>query len=96
MCNDQKKAPRKKYAKPLIAVEDFTPTQFIANCTIKTRNNDNWETDLQRYSPFMYSYIKASGQFIDSLNCTVHADTKLDDGMDTLCYHTSTSPLFTS
>ena len=96
MCNEEKRLPRKKYAKPLIAVEDFTPNQFIASCTIKTRDNNNWETELKNYSPFMYNYMKSTGQFVDFLSCDVHADTKIDDGMDTLCYHTSTSPLFTS
>lgn len=90
------KTARKAYAKPLIAVEDFTLNQFIASCTIKTRNNANWKSELQAYSPFIFSYMMATGQFTEELVCSVHADTRLDDGMDTLCYHTSTSPLFTS
>ena len=96
MCNEIK-APRKTYAKPRIAVENFALNQFIANCAVKTRNNeDGWRNDLAQYNPFMYSYVMATGQFIDGLQCTVHADTNMNDGMDTLCYHTSTSPLFTS
>lgn len=87
------KLPRKKYSKPLVAVEDFTLNQFIASCVIKTRNNDNWRADLQNYSPLIYAQMMATNQFIPDLGCTQHAD---DDGMDTLCYHTSTSPLFTS
>lgn len=96
MCNEEIKAPRKAYAKPRIAVENFALNQFIANCAVKTRNNDEWRNDLAQYNPFMYSYVMSTGQFIDDLRCAVHADTKIDDGMDTLCYHTSTSPLFTS
>ena len=91
--NNQNKAPRKAYSKPLVAVEDFAFNQFIASCIIKTRNNDNWKRELQSYSPLIYAQMMATNQFISDLNCTKHAD---DDGMDTLCYHTSTSPLFTS
>lgn len=87
------KSPRKTYSKPMIAVEDFAFNQFIASCIIKTRNNDNWKTDLKNYSPLIYAQMMATNQFIDDLNCSIHAD---DNGMDSLCYHTSTSPLFTS
>ena len=87
------KSPRKAYSKPLVAVEDFALNQFIASCTIKTRNNANWKSELQRYSPLIYAQMMATNQFIPDIGCTKHAD---DDGMDTLCYHTSTSPLFTS
>lgn len=99
MRKEGQKAPRKTYAKPRIAIEDFTLNQFIANCTIKTRNNPSWESQLQSYSPFIYSYMKATGQFGNGIECTVDAEVKVTDenaGMDTLCYHTSTSPLFTS
>ena len=91
--NNQNKAPRKAYSKPLVAVEDFTFNQFIASCIIKTRDNDNWKRELQSYSPLIYAQMMATNQFIDDLACMKNAD---DDGMDTLCYHTSTSPLFTS
>ena len=88
------KSPRKAYSKPLVAVEDFTLNQFIASCTITTRNKpkEAWMTELREYSPFMYSVIKSTNQFAEPINCSVHADSD----MDTLCYHTSTSPLFTS
>lgn len=95
--NNNIKSARKTYSKPLVAVEDFSLNQFIASCTIKTRNNDNWKSDLQRYSPLDYAQMMATNQFIPDLGCSVHADA--DAGkpeMDTLCYHTSTSPLFTS
>ena len=91
--NNQTKSPRKAYSKPLVAVEDFTFNQFIASCIIKTRDNENWKTDLQAYSPLVYAQVMATNQFITDLNCSIHAD---DDRTDTLCYHTSTSPLFTS
>lgn len=87
--------PRKAYSKPLIAVEDFSMNQSIASCTIKTRHNNNWRTELQEYSPFLYSYMMATNQFIDELGCQNNADTNFGE-MDTLCYHTSTSPLLTS
>lgn len=95
--NNQTESPRKAYSKPLVAVEDFSFNQFIASCIVKTRDNDNWKADLQAYSPLDYAMVMATNQFITDLGCLVHADS--DAGkpeMDTLCYHTSTSPLFTS
>ena len=90
------KSPRKVYEKPLIAVEDFAFNQFIASCAVKTgrpgKENPTWREDLKVHNPLIYAQVMATGQFIDGL-CAVHAD---DDCMDTLCYHTSTSPLFTS
>lgn len=92
--SNQLKTPRKTYSKPLVAVEDFALNQFISSCTIKTRNKtkETWMAELLDYSPFMYSMISASKQFAEPVGCEVHAD----NDMDTLCYHTSTSPLFTS
>lgn len=81
----------------MVAVENFALNQFIASCTIKTgrlgNENPTWRDDLKQYSPLIYAQMMASNQFIPEIGCTTHAD---DDGMDTLCYHTSTSPLFTS
>ena len=91
MSKDIKKM-RKPYAKPAIAIENFTLNQFIASCTIKTRNNNNWKEDLLEYSPYFHNLIEATKQFAAALDCEVDAD----EHMDTLCYHTSTSPLFTS
>lgn len=90
------KSPRKAYSKPLVAVEDFTLNQFIASCTIKTgRGNDQnptWKNELKAYSPLIYAQVMATNQFISEIGCSQNAD----NDMDTLCYHTSTSPLFTS
>lgn len=91
MSNESKNAVRKSYAKPLIAVEDFTLNQFIASCSIKTRTDPQWESKLQTENPFIYTLYQL-GQFAEPLNCKIHTD----DDMDTICYHTSTSPLFTS
>lgn len=85
---------RKAYTKPLIAVEDFTLNQFIAGCTVNTKKSD-WRTDLMNYDYLMYAALVRSNQFTPDLGCAVHADVVTDD-MDTLCYHTSTSPLFGS
>lgn len=89
--------PRKTYMKPMVAVENFALNQFIASCTIKTgrigKENPGWRDELKKYSPLIYAQMMASNQFIPEIGCINHAD---DDGMDTLCYHTSTSPLFTS
>ena len=94
--NNTIKPPRKAYSKPLVVVEDFALNQFIASCTIKTgrgaNQNPGWQDQLKAYSPLIYAQIMASKQFIDDIGCTKFAD----DDMDTLCYHTSTSPLFTS
>lgn len=90
--NNQTKAPRKAYSKPLVMVENFALNQFIASCIIKTRNNDDWKADLQQYSPLIYAQIMATNQFAGDLGCQKDPDRD----MDTLCYHTATSPLFTS
>lgn len=91
MSKEHTNAIRKAYAKPLIAIEDFTLNQFIASCTIKTRTDPNWESKLQTENPLIYTLYQL-GQFAEPLGCRI--DT--DDDMDTICYHTSTSPLFTS
>jgi hypothetical protein len=97
---NQNKPPRKSYSKPLIAVEDFTFNQFIASCAIKTgrpgKVNANWQNELKNYNFLVYTQVIATGQFIDGL-CEVHADADYrKENMDSLCYHTSTSPLLTS
>ena len=94
MIKDNTNAVRKAYAKPLIAIENFTLNQFIATCAVKTRGKtkEEWMEDLLAYSPFHYATIDNTGQFADPVGCVVNADAD----MDTLCYHTSTSPLFTS
>lgn len=95
--NNQNKSPRKAYSKPMIAVEEFTFNQFIASCAVKTRNNANWKNDLMAYSPLIYTQVEAGNLFIADLQCFNHVDSDAGkEDMDTLCYHTSTSPLFTS
>ena len=95
--NNNVKSARNAYSKPLVAVENFALNQFIASCTIKTgrvgKENPDWREALKNYSPLIYAQMMATKQFIPEIGCVKHAD---DDGMDTLCYHTSTSPLFTS
>ena len=86
--------PRRPYAKPRIAIEEFTLNQFIANCTVNTRDAD-WLDQLAKVSYFDYVAIVRTKQFVEELSCRVDADV-ITDGMDSLCYHTSTSPLFGS
>lgn len=98
MNNNQNRMQRKAYCKPLVAVENFALNQFIASCTIRTGRkgnnyNDNWREDLKAYSPLIYAEVMATNQFIPEIGCVHHAD---EIGLDTLCYHSSTSPLFTS
>lgn len=98
MNNNQNNGRRKTYCKPMVAVENFALNQFIASCTIRTGRlsnnyNTNWKTELKEYSPLVYAEVMATNQFITEIGCVNHAD---EIGWDTLCYHTSTSPLFTS
>lgn len=96
MRKEGQKAPRKVYAKPRIAIEDFTLNQFIASCKINVNKHQNdWLTELAKVDKLAYAAAVRTNQFADSLGCTVHADT-ITGSDDTLCYHTSTSPLFTS
>lgn len=94
MSNKGMNTPRKAYAKPLIAVEDFTLNQFIAGCTVNTKEA-NWREQLMSYDYHLYATLIRTNQFVGDLSCGVNADVVTDD-MDTLCYHTSTSPLFGS
>lgn len=94
MSNKGNISPRKAYAKPLIAIEDFTLNQFIAGCTINTKDAD-WRQQLMAKDYLAYAAMVRTKQFTGELGCMVHADVMTDD-MDTLCYHASTSPLFGS
>lgn len=93
MSKDIKKM-RKPYAKPAIAIENFTLNQFIASCEINVML-PNWREDLKSKNRLVYTAITKTQQFVDMLGCNVHADT-VTDNTDTLCYHTSSSPLFGS
>ena len=44
---------------------------------------------------FTYVALERTNQFVARMDCLVDADVKTSD-MDTLCYHTATSPLFAS
>lgn len=85
---------RKPYIKPCVAVENFALDHFIASCAVNFRDSD-WLQQLRVKDYFTYAAIVRTKQFLAELNCQVHADEVTDD-MDTLCYHTATSPLFTS
>lgn len=85
---------RKPYIKPCVAIEDFALDQFVAkNCTVIA--GDDWKTQLKEKDYLAYAAVMRTNQFVADLQCGVHADVMTDD-MDTLCYHTATSPLFTS
>ena len=88
--------PRKAYAKPRIAIEEFTHNQFIANCQVSAYR-DNWKTELEKVSPLDYLAVMRGQLFVGELNCPNHADGDFgQSNADTLCYHTSSSPLFGS
>lgn len=94
MYKEGEKKPRKPYIKPCVAIEDFALDQFIANCSVNYRDSD-WMQQLRVKDYFTYAAILRTKQFVVEMNCENHADEVVDD-MDTLCYHTATSPLFTS
>ena len=94
MRKEGQKMPRKAYAKPCIAIENFTLNQAISSCTIKTRF-DGWQDELMEYSYLDYLAIVRGGQFGYKMTCEVNADT-VTDNADTVCYFTATRPLFTS
>lgn len=85
---------RKPYIKPCVAIEDFALDHFVANCTVNA-GDDDWLKQLESKDYFTYAAVIRTKQFVAELECQVHAD-ELTDDMDTLCYHTATSPLFTS
>lgn len=90
--------PRKPYIKPCVAIENFALNQFIAtSCTVSAKA-PNWRDLLKAADYFAYVAVERTGQFTPELQCAHHADDVLNDMgvMDTLCYHTATSPLFGS
>jgi hypothetical protein len=95
MYKEENKKPRKAYAKPCIAIENFTMNQFIANCSISVKHS-GWKETLMEKDYFTYLAVIRTNQFNENkLICANDADAYTDD-MDTLCYHTATSPLVTS
>ena len=91
------KKPRKQYAKPRIAIEEFTHNQFIANCAVNALKS-GWQEDLRDVSFLDYMAVVRGHLFTKGLDeCLTDADADyMTEDMDTLCYHTSTSPLFWS
>lgn len=85
---------RKPYMKPCVAVENFALDQFIAACDVDIRE-ENWKDLLMSKDIFTYVALERTNQFVARMDCLVDADVKTSD-MDTLCYHTATSPLFAS
>ena len=91
MCKESMKAARKAYAKPCIAIENFTMNQFIAAvCSISVKR-DGWKDLLKTRDYFTWLAVERTNQFAENA-CLYDADAYTDD-MDTLCYHTATSPL---
>ena len=96
MRKEGQNAPRKAYAKPCIAIEDFTLNQFIASCTINV-NETGWTTELLEFSEVHYNATMRGDAFGYGLVCDMVANPNdYNAGGDTVCYHSSASPLFTS
>lgn len=89
--------PRKHYAKPRIAIEEFTHNQFIANNCSVNAHKDGWLETLRTDHFFDYIAVVRGKWFVDELDCANHVDSDTGtEDMDNLCYHTSSSPLFGS
>lgn len=83
---------KKSYSKPVIMVENFMLSEYIASCDPKFSNNydiDNLMQDLKGFT----------GYFNDAYGCSKKASSgqtyTLPDGTS-LCYHTSASVVFSS
>lgn len=83
---------KKTYEKPAIMVENFMLSEYIASCDPSFSNNmnlDNWLNDLKG----------SFGVFNDAYQCdrepTPGSDYDLGGGTK-ICYHTSTSVVFSS
>lgn len=95
MNKEGKKAMRKAYDKPRIAIEDFVLNQYIAgSCTVGTRGKNPLQIAdaLAEKGYDLASAAVSAGQFGLKMVCEVDAEAD----HDTICYHTQGSPLFTS
>ena len=85
---------KKKYEKPLIAVENYVLTQTIADCGVKIGFADSDCVIDDNDTPRGFRDLASIGYFTAS-GCRFELSSN-EDGYDKICYHTQAAMLFTS
>ena len=85
---------KKKYEKPLIAVENYVLTQTIADCGVKIGFADSDCVIDDNDAPRGFRDLANIGYFTAS-GCDYEPPSN-PDGYDKICYHTQAAMLFTS
>lgn len=83
---------KKKYEKPLIAVENYMLTQAIASCETKIGFLDSACVIDDVSAPDGFRNLAYGGMFTDQCDYA----PKIGDKFDNICYHTSAAPMFNS
>lgn len=87
---------KKKYEKPLIAVENYVLTQTIADCGVKIGFADRYCVIDDNDAPRGFRDLASIGYFTASGSGCFFEPSSNQDGYDKICYHTQAAMLFTS
>lgn len=85
---------KKKYEKPLIAVENYVLSQAIANCATKIGSLDSKCVQDDADAPDGFRNLAGIGYFTEKPNCNFQP--RISDEYDNICYHTSAGAMFQS
>lgn len=83
---------KKKYEKPLIAVENYVLSQAIASCETKIGFVNSACVFNDEDAPDGYRHLAGIGYFTEA--CELQP--KITDQNDGICYHTSANAMFQS
>lgn len=85
---------KKKYEKPLIAVENYVLSQAIASCSTRIGFNSSPCVFDDEDAPDGFRNLAGIGYFTADGKC--YFKPKITDMFDSICYHTSANPMFQS
>lgn len=85
---------KKKYEKPLIAVENYVLSQAIASCSTRIGFNSSACVFDDEDAPDGFRNLAGIGYFTADGKCHFKPDTA--DVYDNICYHTSANAMFQS
>ena len=85
---------KKKYEKPLIAVENYVLSQAIASCSTRIGFNSSACVFDDVDAPDGFRNLAAYGYFTADGKC--YFEPVIEDVRDNICYHTSANAMFQS
>lgn len=85
---------KKKYEKPLIAVENYVLSQAIASCSTRIGFNSSACVFDDVDAPAGFRNLAGIGYFTADGKCT--SQPNITDVYDNICYHTSANAMFQS